>query len=127
MMLSRLIISCARLMHSRPVVGARRADAFYPGIGRPSIDPELMIRILIVGHVFAIRSERALCREVKVNLAYRWFCKLGIEDQSRTTRRSRAPATNASATDFRRVLSVLPARASRQVWSVAKASRSMPA
>ena len=53
---------------------------YYP-IGRPSIDPVLMIRILIVGYVFAIRSERALCREVKVNLAYRWFCKLGIEDQ----------------------------------------------
>ena len=53
----------------------------YPSIGRPSIDPELMIRMLIVGYVFAIRSERALCREVKVNLAYRWFCKLGIEDQ----------------------------------------------
>jgi transposase len=40
-----------------------------------------MIRMLIVGYVFAIRSERALCREVKVNLAYRWFCKLSIEDQ----------------------------------------------
>jgi transposase len=53
----------------------------YPSIGRPSIDPVLMIRMLIVGYVFAIRSERALCREVKVNLAYRWFCKLGIEDQ----------------------------------------------
>ena len=53
----------------------------YPSIGRPSIDPELMIRMLIVGYVFAIRSERALCREVQVNLAYRWFCKLGIEDR----------------------------------------------
>lgn len=53
----------------------------YPSIGRPSIDPALMIRMLIVGYVFAIRSERGLCREVKVNLAYRWFCKLGIEDQ----------------------------------------------
>jgi transposase len=54
---------------------------YYPSIGRPSIDPVLMIRMLIVGYVFAIRSERALCREVKVNLAYRWFCKLSIEDQ----------------------------------------------
>jgi transposase len=53
----------------------------YPSIGRPSLDPELMIRMLIVGYVFAIRSERALCREVKVNLAYRWFCDLSIEDQ----------------------------------------------
>jgi transposase len=49
-------------------------------MGRPSIDPELMIRMLIVGYVFAIRSERLICREVQVNLAYRWFCKLGIED-----------------------------------------------
>src|SRR3954464_4704561 len=44
------------------------------------IDPELMIRMLVVGYVFAIRSERLICREVQVNLAYRWFCKLGIED-----------------------------------------------
>ena len=51
----------------------------YSSIGRPSIDPALMIRMLIVGYVFAIRSERALCREVQVNLAYRWFCGLGIE------------------------------------------------
>jgi len=54
---------------------------YYPSIGRPSIDPELMIRMLIIGYVFAIRSERALCREVQVNLAYRWFCGLGIEDK----------------------------------------------
>src|SRR5256885_8968865 len=47
---------------------------YYSRLGRPSIDPALMIRMLIVGYVFAIRSERALCREVQVNLAYRWFC-----------------------------------------------------
>src|SRR5437764_4264999 len=52
----------------------------YSHTGRPSIDPVLMIRMLIVGYVFAIRSERALCREVQLNLAYRWFCGLGIED-----------------------------------------------
>jgi transposase len=45
----------------------------YSSIGRPSIDPVLKIRMLIVGYVFAIRSERALCREVQVKLAYRWF------------------------------------------------------
>src|SRR6516165_3341572 len=54
---------------------------FYPKVGRPSIDPVLMIRMLVVGYVFAIRSERALCREVRVNLAYRWFCGLSIEDK----------------------------------------------
>src|SRR6201995_3079249 len=52
----------------------------YSSMGRPSIDPELMIRMLVVGYVFAIRSERLICREVQVNLAYRWFCKLGIDD-----------------------------------------------
>jgi len=52
----------------------------YSHTGRPSIDPELMIRMLIVGYVFAIRSERMICREVQVNLAYRWYCRLGIED-----------------------------------------------
>src|ERR1700750_227653 len=54
---------------------------FYPKIGRPSIDPVLMVRMLVVGYAFAIRSERALCREVQVNLAYRWFCGLSIEDK----------------------------------------------
>jgi transposase len=54
---------------------------YYPDNGRPSIDPELMIRMLIIGYVFAIRSERALCRDVQVNLAYRWFCGLSIEDK----------------------------------------------
>jgi transposase len=54
---------------------------YYPEIGRPSIDPVLMIRMLIVGYVFGIRSERGLCREVQVNLAYRWFCGLSIEDK----------------------------------------------
>ena len=54
---------------------------YYPQLGRPSIDPVLMIRMLIVGYVFAIRSERALCRDVRVNLTYRWFCGLSIEDK----------------------------------------------
>src|SRR5262249_9021166 len=54
---------------------------YYSHTGRPSIDPVLMIRMLIVGYVFAIRSERQICAEVQVNLAYRWFCKLSIEDK----------------------------------------------
>src|ERR1700691_3590072 len=66
--------------------------SYYPKIGRPSIDPVLMIRMLIIGYVFAIRSERALCRDVRVNLAYRWFCGLSLEDKIRgTSRCSRAP------------------------------------
>jgi Transposase domain (DUF772) len=55
--------------------------AYYSHTGRPSIDPALMIRMLMVGYVLAIRSERPLRAEAQVNLAYRWFCKLGIEDK----------------------------------------------
>src|SRR3981189_2394836 len=53
----------------------------YAALGRPSIDPVLMIRMLILGYAFGLRSERLLCREAKVNLAYRWFCGLSIEDK----------------------------------------------
>lgn len=54
---------------------------FYSHTGRPSIDPELMIRMLLVGYCYGIRSERRLCEEVNYNLAYRWFCQLGLEDE----------------------------------------------
>lgn len=57
----------------------RELAAFYSAIGRPSVDPELMIRMLIVGYCFGIRSERRLCEEVHLNLAYRWFCRLGLD------------------------------------------------
>jgi transposase len=53
---------------------------FYSSTGRPSVDPELMIRMLIVGYAFGIRSERRLCEEVHLNLAYRWFCHLDLTD-----------------------------------------------
>ncbi len=59
---------------------SRELAPYYSHTGRPSIDPELMLRMLIVGYVFAIRSERQLCSEVQVNMAYRWFCGLGLED-----------------------------------------------
>jgi transposase len=54
---------------------------FYSPMGRPSIDPELMIRMLILGYCFGIRSERRLCEEVHLNLAYRWFCRLDLNDR----------------------------------------------
>lgn len=54
---------------------------FYSHTGRPSVDPELMVRMLLVGYCFGIRSERRLCEEVHLNLAYRWFCRLGLEDE----------------------------------------------
>lgn len=53
---------------------------FYSSIGRPSIDPELMIRMLLVGYCMGVRSERRLCEEVHLNLAYRWFCRLDLGD-----------------------------------------------
>src|SRR5262245_25448235 len=60
--------------------GLRRHLApFYSTTGRPSIDPELMVRMLLVGYCFGIRSERRLCEEVHLNLAYRWFCRLGLD------------------------------------------------
>src|SRR6202453_1837664 len=72
----------------------------YSSMGRPSIDPELIIRMLVVGYVFAIRSERLICREVQVNLAYRWFCKLGIEDAVRAPRTKRTIASTSTARPF---------------------------
>src|SRR6476620_3146438 len=55
--------------------------AFYSDIGRPSIDPELMLRMLIVGYCYGIRFERRLCEEVELHLAYRWFCRLDLDDK----------------------------------------------
>ncbi len=54
---------------------------FYSNTGRPSIDPELLIRMLLVGYCLGIRSERRLCEEVHLNLAYRWFCRLDLSDK----------------------------------------------
>src|SRR3981081_2412786 len=62
--------------------GLRQALApYYSERGRPSIDPELLIRMLIVGYCFGIRSERRLCGEVHLNLGYRWFCGLGLDGE----------------------------------------------
>ena len=59
----------------------KELEPHYSDIGRPSVDPELMIRMLIVGYCYGIRSERRLCQEVELHLAYRWFCKLDLEDK----------------------------------------------
>jgi len=59
----------------------RHLQPFYSHTGRPSVDPELLIRMLLVGYCYGIRSERQLCEEVNFNLAYRWFCRLGLEDK----------------------------------------------
>jgi transposase len=75
------------LRRLNPIVAQLLADVratlapFYSDIGRPSIDPELMIRMLIVGYCYGIRCERRLCQEVELHLAYRWFCRLDLEDR----------------------------------------------
>jgi transposase len=67
---------------TRILAGLRgKLEPFYSEIGRPSIDPELMIRMLIVGYCYGIRSERRLCEEVELHLAYRWFCRLDLDDK----------------------------------------------
>jgi transposase len=75
------------LRRINPVVARVLADLrgklvpFYSEIGRPSIDPELMIRMLIVGYCYGIRFERRLCEEVELHLAYRWFCRLALDER----------------------------------------------
>ena len=67
---------------TRLLAGLRgQLEGFYSEIGRPSIDPELMLRMLIVGYCYGIRSERKLCEEVELHLAYRWFCRLDLDDK----------------------------------------------
>jgi transposase len=75
------------LRRINPAVGKVLADLreklapFYSDMGRPSIDPELMIRMLIVGYCYGIRHERRLCQEIELHLAYRWFCRLDLDDK----------------------------------------------
>ena len=100
----------------------------YPALGRPSIDPVLMIRMLILGYAFGLRSERLLCREVKVNLAYRWFCGLSIEDKIPDhSAFSRARNERLTTTFSAGSLSVSLKRAFRPGWSVVRSLRSMRA
>src|SRR5476649_1838208 len=85
--LERRIPASHLLRRINPVVTQILADLrdnlapFYSDIGRPSIDPELMLRMLIVGYCYGIRFERRLCEEVALHLAYRWFCRLGLDDE----------------------------------------------
>jgi transposase len=85
---------------------------FYSETGRPSADPELMIRMLLIGYCLGIRSERRVCEELHLNLAYRWFCGLGLEGRVQTTRRSRKAVMAASA------IAISCAICSRRCWRV---------
>jgi transposase len=91
----------------------RDLEPFYSPMGRPSIDPELMIRMLVVGYCFGIRSERRLCAEVDLNLAYRWFCRLGLEgripDHSTFSKSRHGRFRDSDA--FRRVFEMVVRRA----------------
>src|ERR1700681_402389 len=94
----------------------RELTAFYSTMGRPSIDPELMIRMLIAGYCFGIRSERRLCEEVDLNLAYRWFCRLGLEgrvpDHSTFSKTRHGRFRDSDA--FRRLFEMVVQRAMRE-------------
>src|SRR5271157_3613520 len=57
------------------------AACYAVGQGRPSIDPEVYFRMLLVAYLYGITSDRRLCEEVRYNLAYRWFCRLSLEDE----------------------------------------------
>ena len=128
----RRITCCGAIDRFVDLRGVRAHLApFYSDVGRPSIDPELMIRMLLVGYCFGIRSERRLCEEVHLNLAYRWFCRLGLdgeragpldllEEPPRPLPRQRSVASVCS----RRVRR---AAAWPKGWWAAKASRSTPA
>jgi hypothetical protein len=101
----------------------------YSSIGRPSIDPELMIRMLVAGYVFAIRSERLICREVQVNPPIGGSANSVSRTRFRIIRRSHVPATSASVRErsFAACLSGWSRHASRPVWLVAKVLLSMRA
>jgi transposase len=105
----------------------RELATFYSTIGRPSIDPELMIRMLLVGYCFGIRSERRLCDEVHLNLAYRWFCRLGLDgavpDHSTFSKNRHGRFREATSSVARSRASC--AAALRGDWSAAKDSQSM--
>src|ERR1700720_4965412 len=86
---------------------------YYSESGRPSVDPELMVRMLIVGYCMGIRSDRRLCEEVHLNLAYRWFCRLGLEgrvpDHSTFSKTRHGRFRDSDA--FRRLFEMLVQRA----------------
>jgi len=90
----------------------RHLAPFYSSTGRPSVDPELMIRMLIVGYAFGIRLERRLCEEVHLNLAYRWFCRLDLSD----------PCPNGPAPRLAR-RTAGRSRSMASTWKVTRSSR----
>jgi transposase len=110
-----LLRQIAKVLDLRDV--RQKLAPYYSAIGRPSLDPELMIRILLIGYLYGIRSERRLVEEVHLNLAYRWFCGLGLTGEVperssfSNTRHGRFRDSDAFRMVFESVLN-LPARRS---------------
>ena len=133
--LERRIPAHHLLRRINPIVTQVLADLreklapFYSDIGRPSIDPELMIRMLIVGYCYGVRFERRLCEEVTLHLAYRGSVGSTLTTRFLTTRRFRSIVTAASvtATSCARSSKLWCVRAWTRAWSRVRASRSMPA
>ena len=102
---------------------------YYSDVGRPSIDPELMMRMLIVGYGFGIRSERRLCEEVHLNLAYRWFCRLGLDgdvpDHSTFSKNRHGRFRESDL--LRKLFETVVARCMKEGIVEARPSRSTPA
>ena len=133
--LERRIPACHLLRRINPVVTQVLADLrgklapFYSDIGRRSIDPELMIRMLIVRYCYGIRFERRLCEEVELHLAYRWFCRLHLDDKvpDHSTFSVNRTAASATATSCATCSRQWCGPAWRLVWSRAKVLLLMPA
>jgi transposase len=102
---------------------------FYSCTGRPSIDPELLVRMLLVGYCYGIRSERRLCEEVHLNLAYRWFCRLGLDGEvpGRSTFSKNRHAASAIAICCQSCSRRWSSAAWQKGWSMELPLRSMPA
>ena len=107
----------------------RELAPFYSAIGRPSVDPELTIRMLIVGYCSGIRSERRLCEEVHLNLAYRWFCRLGLDgevpDHSTFSKNRHGRFRDCDL--LRKLFETVSGAAWPKGWSMGLPLRSMPA
>ncbi len=106
-----------------------RLRPFYSHLGRPSIDPELVVRMLLIGYPTGIRSERRLCEEVHVTLAHRWFCQLGLDgrvpDHSTFSKYRQGPSS-ATAIYFGWSSRASSLGVSRRGWWAVRGSRSMP-
>ena len=107
----------------------QRLEPHYSEIGRPSVDPDLMIRMLIVGYCYGLRSERRLTQEVELHLAYRWFCRLDLDDKvphHSTFSENRLHRFRDSDV-FRHVFERVVATCMAADWSRVRALRLMPA